>query len=508
MATATQQKRLKTLFEQSMQEGGLRKFRENWEKSIGIHQRERSCLTPDGERQNRFEQAFDANDRAVDHRDWSVGEALCAVIGPSWRSSLDQFWQRAAAARFEGVGSDIMAGDTPYVSAGLDVVAGLLNARSLQRAKDPEWIWDRMCTVEEAVGEGGFHIGSRVRPDDQTFQDLADGQMPPTQKVTSTRVHRNRTLNQGLRAKVNYWALRDDLTSQIMESVDQVSVFVLSERERKVADALMGVATGTTLGSGPSVGVPGNAVPMTQDGLNFFPWQTGTLGTNANATNPAPENGVAVANFANDGTATGSSGGDGKGLTDYTTIVRALQTLYANNDPFTGLPPNMSFQGMQFLVAPAAKVQLEFLLQAKAIWQIANYGFNPGIGAAGTVGGATVSDYNIVEKMKLEIVESQYWFNRLVTAGVYKVGSTGTAYQTKLTNGPTDSYNTAGSIMSAYFMGHFKECLSYWQRMPYQTIQVPLSSVEYGEQTVLLVEHRERGFPFWKEPRKVWRTWA
>ena len=502
MATAQQQKKLKQLFEQSMTEGGLAAFRRNWEQSIGI----RDHQTPTGSVQ-RYEQAGDVfrdEHRQTHEQDasgnWHVGEVFSAIVGPEWRQTFEQFYQRAARQRFEGTGGDVMAGDTPYVSAALDVVAGLLNARALARAAHPEWIWDRMCDVQEASGEGGFHIGSRLDPNsnDGSGTDLADGQMPPTGRVISTRVHRNRTLRQARRMKVNFWAVRDDLTSQIMETVDEFTVVVLTERERKVADALMGVATSATLASGAAIGTAGQAMPMIQDGLAFFPYQNGVYGTNANATTAAPENGVYVANFAN------AYDSNGVGLTNYNAIANALQILHGNRDPFTKLPKRIDFNRMQFLCAPAiAATQLKVLLQQQALWQIAWGSATPA-----SISNATVSSYNLIEAMNLEIIESQYWMNRLVDAGIYSVSSAGAASQTKLTNAQGDSYNTPGSMMSAFSMGHFKRALIYWQRMPYQTIQVPLSSTEYGEETVLVQDHRERGQVFWHDPREVFRAYA
>ena len=398
-----------------------------------------------------------------------------------------------------------MAGDTGLVSAGLDVIAGLMNARALARAQDPEWIWDRMCTVEQANGEGGFHIGSRTRPDNYPFTDLSPGQGLATAKLTQTRIHRNRTLNQGLRVKVNFWAIRDDLTGQIMESVDQGgSLPVLTERERKVADALLGVSQGTgsantfatTTSSGTTIGTDGLAVPQIQDGLTFYPWQKGVYGINVNATVVSPENGLAIANYGN------CNDTDGYGIADYTAIVRAFQCLSKNRDPFTGLPIPADLTGMQVLIPPAGEIQFKFLLEAYALWQIGNSGFTT------TGGTAQQSAYNYLATRKLDIIMSQYWFNRLIDVGVAKVSSNGTYSQQKLTYAVGDTFSTVGSIMSAFYMGRFKEALIYWQRMPYQAVQVPLSSIEHGEQTVIVQDHRERGQAFWHNPRVCWRAWA
>lgn len=497
MATATQQRKLKGLFEQTMPKGGRFAFREAWEQSVGVHQRELSS----GARVP----FFDGQKRELEHGNWQVGEVMYSMLGPRWKESFEQFWSRGAESRFEGVGQSITSGDTPYVTAALDVVAGLMNARALERAASPEWIWDRMCQVQEATGEGGFHIGSRVSPTNVAFRDLGDSQSLPTAKATSTRVHRNRSLKQGLRAKVNYWQLRDDLTSQIMETVDQFALIVQSERERKVADGAMGISSGTTLATGVNIGALGQAMPVVQDGLTWFPWLSGSYGSNAGAGINAPENNVAVANYANNGT----GGGDGQGLTDYTAIVRAIQILTKNRDPFTGLPVQVPFIGMQFFVpTEAAKVQLEFLLRAKVLWQVLN-----AVSPANAAFSNTASEYNLVENMKLEILTSQYWANRLTDVGAAYCAANAATPQTLtrqvLTNNAGDTYATAGSVMSFFMMGRFRDALIYWQRQPYHTVSVPPSSVDIGEETVLIQDHRERGQLFWSDKmRHAFRTWS
>ena len=515
MATAVQQKTLKKLFDSSMEQGGLQAFHQNWEDSIGVKTSERQYLDDEGAvATSRHEQFYEPTEDQFrdDHRaqhsenasgNWAIGEVFESLLGPRWKKTFEQKWQSASNMRFEGFGGAMMSGDTPYVSAALDVVAGLMNARALARAQDPEWIWDRVVDVQEAAGEGGFHIGSRLDPAsfDGTGADLADGQAPPTSKDTQTRVHRNRSKRQARRVNVNYWKMRDDLTGQVMETVDQNGLILLTERERKVADALMGVASSATLASGTDIGKVGQAMPIVQDGLAWFPWQKGVYGTAAGSNIgynvAASENGALIQNYGNCGD------GDGLGLTNYTFLQTALQVLSSNLDPFTGLPTPVSMKGMQFLMTPATAIQLKILLQSEDLWQIAW-----GSAAPASISTATVSKAKIVAEMGLEILESQYWFNRLNTVGIYSQPATGAATQQKLTNNPGDNYATPGSIMSAYFMGHFKQALTYWQRMPYQTVQIPLGSVEMGEQTVLVQDHHERGQVFWHNPRLCWRSFA
>jgi hypothetical protein len=374
----------------------------------------------------------------------------------------------------------------------------------------PEWIWDRVCQVEQATGEGGFHIGKRVDPSDQdqgTATDMGETQTPPVVNLIATRVHRNRTHYMRRRVKVTYWQIRDDLTGQVMETVDEAgSIPVLRERERKVADALLGVSTSTTLSTGQTFDIGGAAPSMTQDGLTFFPYHQGFWNNNAGTGVAAQENGIVIADFANQGSG-GSSGGDGQGLTDYTALVRAMQLLVANRDPFTKLPPEINFRGMQFLLlTPAARVQMDFLLQAQTLWQILN-AINPPNAAFTN----TSTDFNLVREMALEVLVSQFWGNRATDVGLaYQTSSSaiGSISQQKLTFASGDTYATPGSLMSCFLMGHFREAMIYWQRQPYTAMGVPLSSIEVGEQVVIVQDHFEQGEPFWHNPRLVYRTWA
>ncbi len=500
MASITQQKKIKTLFEQSMQQGGLAAFRTNWEQSIGLVDQQYSARDSEGTPHPRTRRVFDREKREVDFRDFTIGETAAALLGPHWRNSFEQFHQRAAALRFEGNGGTVMSGELPYVSAAIDVIAGLANARALERPTMENFIWDQMCGVTEIVGEGGFDIITRTGGD-KPSRDLADGQPIPTSTLTSSRVHRNRTLNQGLRVKINKYTILDDLTGTLYQSIDENADQVLLERERKVADAVLGISLtkggantfALTVSQGASIGEDDLAIPVVQDGLTFFPYQKGTYGSNAGSAAVAPENGKLIRNYGN------CNFTDGAGLTDYNALVRALTVLTANRDPFSGRPLDVPLNGMTFLVTPASRVQLDFLLQAQQLWQVA-----ANLTAAG--GKNTVSGYNYFQALGLNIVTSQYWFNRLVDVGTVTLAANGTyAHQTL---NATAGYSTVASIHSAMYMGHFKRAVKYAQRLPYTVVQVPLSSQEYAEEVVLVQDVRERGQAYWVDPRLVWRAWA
>ena len=488
---ATKQKKLRSLFEASMSQGGLPAFRRNWEQSIGLQEDDRGQLH------------FDPEKREVDYKDFHVGAVMDALVGPRWRGTFERSYQRASNMRFEGLGGTVMSGELPYVSAAIDVIAGLANARALERPRAPQFIWDSFCTPTEINGEGGFDI--IVRTDgDKPSTDLADGEPIPTVTLKGSRIHRNRTLNQGLRTKINKYTIMDDLTGTLYSAVDENADQVLNERERKVADCVMGVALTTggantfalTVSQAAAIGSDGLAIPVQQDGVTFFPYQKGVYGAagaNSGAVVTSPQNGKYVRNYGN------CNFTDALGLTDYNAFVRALNILTQNRDPFSGLPYPLDLAGMTILVSAASEIQMKFMLQAEALWQVAS-----SLTAAG--GLVTISNMNMLRDLNLNVKTSQVWMNRLLDVGVTTLAANGT--YAHLGFNATAGYATAASINSVLYMGHFKEAVRYAQRNPYTVMQVPLSSDEYAEEVVLVQDVRERGQAYWVNPRVVWRAWA
>lgn len=488
MGEAAKERKVKDLYEKSMEAGGPAAFRMNFEQSLGVHTDEH--MSQDGV--SRQVQVFDKNRREVNYRDLNVGGCLCSLLGPDWRNKFEQNWVNASKTRFEGVGGVQMAGDLPYVSAALDVIAGLANARALDREQAPEWLWDRFCTPMEVMGEGGFDIGSRPNFDvskQQDGTDLAPGQRGPTVDLVGTRIHRNRTRRQMKRVQINKWLVVNDMTGQIFQAVDDVADLVLYERERKVADMCMGIGSATD-----------PAGQMSQDGLTFFPYQSGIYGATAGTNLVSPQNQKMVQDFAN-----APVGGDGVGFADYTFIVRALQILAANRDPFTGLPLTPAMEGMTLLVAPAAKPQIEYLLGQIALWQMGNGGLT---NANGT---NTVSGYDLLKQLRLEVIASQVWTNRVLDKGIQiatPAAGGAASYKANFTNAVSDTAKTAGSVLSFGILGHFKEAVKYHVLEPFTSSVVPLGPDQYAEQTVHIQDFHECGAPYFVNPRKVWRQYA
>jgi hypothetical protein len=498
---AAKEREIKVLYDASMPKGGLPAFKLNFEQSLGVHYDEH--MTQDG--QSHTVQKLDTNRRVLDHTDLHVGGCMNALLGRDWRTKFEGGWKQAIHLKYEGVGSATMPGDLPYVSAALDVIAGLANARALERAAaKPRWIWDEMCTPVEIMGEGGFDIGARADFDVNQVQDgtnLAPGQRGPTVKLLGTRVHRNVSLRQHKRAMINKQTVINDLTGQLFQAIDDVDDLVCYERERKVADLALGIG---------SAAFP--ATYFSKDGLSVFPYQAGiwaaagttptstvgNIGTNL----PSPQNQKCVTNYANAVT------NDGHGFDSYLLLVRALQVLTSNHDPFTGLPLEVPLEGMKIWCAPAAKPQVEFLLGQLVLWQIQNAaGTTTGLSGAGS---ATQSGYDLLKAMKIEVVTSQIWADRVLNIGLQKAtpyNSNTAAYQT-FTNLTASSYNTANSILGLGLLGHFKNAIHYHMIEPFNTAAAPLGPDQVAEQVVHIQDFFEQGSAYWVRPWEVWRFYA
>jgi hypothetical protein len=458
--------KIKKLFETSMEQGGLPAFRANWEQSIGI------VTNEDGNK------VLDNSKKEIDYKDFEIGRVCQTLMGNDWRNTFEQNWQAASRLRFESGGGTILPGSLPYVSAAIDTVAGLANARALDRPSAPQFIWDSLCSVQEAVGEGGYDV--IIRPaGTKPSTDLADGQQLPTTQLKGSRVHRKRTKNQGLRTKVNLYTVLDDLTGTLYQAIDEVSDQVLNERERKVIDCLCGIYDPQNEG----------VIYVEQDGQQFFPYQY------AVGTTPAPDNGVVVQNYKNACISTG----DTYGLGDYTCVERAFTMLYGNKDPFTGLPVDIGLNGMKFIVAPRSFIQAKYIMNAREVWQ----GNSAGITAA--YGKNTIAA-NPLDGMGFSILTSQIMANRLSGVGISQYNALTTALQ--MTDNAADTFSTADSLASFFLMGHPEKAIKYLQRQPYTVQQVPLGSTEYGEQTVLVQDVRERGQAYWVDPRQMVRIFA
>jgi len=468
------EKVIKKLYESSMEaakEGGVKAgldaYRTNFEQSLGIVVDEDTGV-----------KTYDANQRELDHNNLDIGRLGTALLGRDWAKVYEGNWVKASqnAQVFEGQGGAVLAGTLASVSALTDSIAGLANARALEKQMDPEFIYNEMCTETEVTGEGGYDIRVRTAGENPRT-DLADGEAFPSVSLKPTRIHRNRSHRQGIRTKLSLQTVMDDLTGTLYEAVDENSLLVLNERERKVADCLMSI--GTAVAPAGKIGQPGLVVPVQQDGSSFAPYQTSLN------TSPSPENQLLVQNYVN--AVNGSAP-----PTNYTCIEQAIGTLVGNVDPFNGLPVQLNFKELQMFVVPATMIQAHNLLEATEIWNIGSVGLT-------TAYAKNMVTPNPLKPFQISLHTSQIWAKRLVDVGI--IGQV-------FTNTATNNYTTANDIRGFWMLGHFKKAVKYAVRQPYQVQQVPLSSIEYGSQIVLVQDVFEQGQCYFINPRVCYRAYS
>ena len=422
---------------------------------------------------------FNANspDREFDHNDFQFGEIMQNALKADWRTKFENSYQDSCRVRFNVIGSSSVNSDAPYTSAAVDVIAGLVNARALARPQSPKYIGHEFCKEEEIVGEGGFLIGKRADFTQPINTDLPKDAMPPTVKLTETRVHRNRPKKTGVQLMLNKFYIADDLTGQAMEAVDEYSDIVLVPKENKIADANLGI------GGTSGYLIPGQTQTMKiiyqEAGLGGYPYQASAVAT------VSPENGKQVLNFVN------CVNSDVIGLADYTILERAMYML-ENVDPFTSLPVATDFNGMMMWVHPRSYMQAERILNVKRQWRTGSTSITTALGSM-------ADGPNPLEPYGIKLRTSQLWAKRLTDVGI---GSGG------MTHAFSDTYTTAGSALSLYLIGHFQQGTTYFIREPYTAQELQLTGDDVAMGTALRMWFNENGEATNVNPRCRWRAYA
>lgn len=525
MATVGQNAReLKRLFEVSMEKGAQdgdsfippsrQAFVTNLEQLVGIETRE----TPRGKRYKKF----NPDKVKVPLDDLDVTAFAAEIAGRSWDTQFEQqFGAVVNSTRFESVGMPQMAGSLPITCAINDAYGVLLDGRVYAEEADEGYIGDEFVTIEEpvvgptgAVVNGGFRAGRRtaVSSNDTTGTDVGEAIIPPDMgQALETLLHINRAR---LNARQYSWTMDSVRFNRIADDIStalNAERVVKFEEERKISDIVLGV--GSSLGStaAGNIGDPGVAIPVQIGGLEFYPYQCGTwaspgsavaAGTNAGSATGGPLNGMYEQNYAN------AVDANGAGITQ-AVLAQVLAQRIANRDPFTNDVIPASLKGDTIWVAnDAAEIQLLTLLYQ---WFVGQWAVTAGYAAGGPVTPTTVSLFNFAKEQNLVIKKSQRWANRLTDVGILSDnGTRGSFAAATLTFTPaTDTFQTAGSILSAFVIGRPKETYGKHLLQPFmvEDFNVPGDMQMRGIAGLRKVS--ERSMTFFKQvPRKMSRAYA
>ena len=523
MATIGQNAReLKTLFEQSMEKGAndgdqfvppsRHAFATNLEQLIGIETR----FTPRGKKYKKYNAA--KVKVPVDQLD--ISAFGMEVAGHDWPTQFEQNYDAVVKSnRFEAVGTPQMASTLPITCAINDAYGIFLDGRVYMEEADESYIGDEMCTVEEpivtsngAIVNGGFRAGRRtsVQSNNTEGVDVGEAIIPPNMgQQLETVLHVNRAR---LNARQYSWTLDsvrfNRIADDIASAVNAAQV-VKYEEERKVADITLGVGTALAASSSANIGDPGLAVPVQVGGLEFYPYQNGAWATGGTAianTNNAgcavvsPLNGMYEQNYAN------AYDTNGAGITE-AVLQFILQQRIMNRDPFTNDVIPGSIKGDTIFVAnDAAEIQLLTLMYTWFIGQ----GYLYSGTTAGTATPSLTSLYAFVKDQGLTVKKSQRWANRLTDVGVLTDEATvGTYLAQKLTFAVTDTFTTAGSIMSFFLIGRPKEAIGKNMLQPFavEDFNVPGDMQMRGIAGLRKVSERSQTF-FRDVPRRLSRAYA
>jgi hypothetical protein len=518
MATLGQCAReLKKLFEQSMKDGAndgdqfippsRQAFITNLEQLVGIE----TAYTRGGKKHKRFNKTK----VKIPVGDLDISAFGMEAIGHDWPTQFEQrFGAVVNSTRFEAVGTPQMASSLPITCAVNDAYGVLLDGRVYAESADEGYIGDDFVTVEEpivdrngAVVNGGFRAGRRtaVASNDTMGVDVGEGIIPPNMgQELETLLHINRAR---LNARHYSWTLDsvrfNRIADEVAKAVNATRV-VKFEEERKVADIVLGVGTSLASSANGDIGEPGKAIPVQIGGLEFYPYQNGSWGTgggtgsNAGQAAVSPLNGMYEQNYGN------AIDTNGQGITQ-AVLAKLLAQRIANRDPFTNDAMPASLQGDTIWVAnDAAEIQLLSMLYQ---WFIAQSSLTTA--SATAPGVATL--YNFAKEQNLKVKKSQRWANRLTDVGVLTDEATiGTFLAQTLTFTPaTDTFATAGSILSAMVIGQPKEVYGKHLLQPFavEEFNVPGDMQMRGFAGLRKVS--ERSMTFFKDvPRKMSRAYA
>ena len=513
-------KEVKKLFEASMAQGAKdgddfippsrQAFVTNLEQMVGIETR----YTRGGKRYKKYNK----DKVKIPVEDLDISAFGMEAIGRDWPTQFEQkFGDMMHSTRFESVGTPQMASSLPITCAVNDAYGIFLDGRVYQEEADEGYIGDDFVTVEEpivdrngAVVNGGFRAGRRtaVQSNDTAGVDVGEAIIPPGMgQELETLLHINRAR---LNARQFSWTLDSVRFNRIADDVSKAinaARIVKYEEERKVADIVLGVGSSLASSSSGNIGEPGLAIPVQIGGLEFYPYQNGVWATGGTAianTNNAgcavvsPLNGTYEQNYAN------AIDTNGLGITQQSLGMILAQRI-ANRDPFTGDVIPASLQGDTIWVAnDAAEIQLLSMMYQ---WFIAQTGLTAATAAA--PGYATL--YNFAKDQKLTVKKSQRWANRLTDVGVLTDEATvGTFLAQKLTFTPaSDTFQTAGSILSAFVIGRPKETYGKHLLEPFQVQDFNVPGDMQMRGIAGLRKVSERSMTFFKEvPRRMSRAFA
>ena len=530
MATLGQNAReLKKLYEASMTQGALvelpdgtkqhippcrEAFRLNMESLIGVE----TLMTPRGKTYKKLNRAK----IKIPVRELDIQALGMEMNGRNWDTHFEQTCGDIhSVTRFEAIAPPQMAASLPITCAINDAYGIFLDGRVYEEEADASYIGDEMCTVQEpivagngAVVNGGFEAGRRtaVPSNDTSGIDVGEAVLPPGMgQMQETMVHRNRAR---LNARQYSWTYDSVMFNRIADDVTSAldaTRIVKFEEERKVADACLGVGTSLSSSANANIGDPGLAMPVQIGGLEFYPYQNGTWATgggtvgsttNAGVATPSPLNGHYEQNFAN------AYDANGAGITQQV-LAQILAQRIANRDAFTqDVIPNDLKGDTLFVANDAAEIQVLTLMFQ---WFIGQWGTVLGGVPASPVTPTTVSLFNFAKDQGLTIKKSQRWANRLTDVGVLTDNATrGTFASQVLTFTPSsDTFFTAGSILSFFLIGRPKEIVHKLMLAPFRVEDFNVPGDEQMRGVAGLRKISERSQVFYKRvPYRLSRAYA
>ncbi len=287
---------------------------------------------------------IDQSKKQVNARDVDFTEIMQTFLQPHYGRNITEgdIHQAMGTIRLAETGGGAPLGPSAMldVNAFRSSVFGLLDALAAEPAEEVDYLSERLIPTRQVNTNGGYYIGARGESD--LYADpLEEGEAAPLTGIKPSKIKLPEQYRRGKAVKITSHMMKYDRTTQIQEAVDKAGTGVKFQKEKDVAQCVMGI-------------------------VNTFEQDGKTANTYQDAATDAPNTYVNTSINA---------------LSSYTDINDALTLLRRIRDPYTGRPVGLKAP-YTLIVSPDEQALVSSIVRSTMTRQVQDgadqrYGANP-----------------------------------------------------------------------------------------------------------------------------------
>ncbi len=287
---------------------------------------------------------IDQTKKQVNARDVDFTEVMQTFLQPHYGRHISEsnLHEAVGIIRLVETGGGAPLGPSAMmdVNAFRSSVFGLLDALAAEPAEEVDYLSERLIPTRAVKTNGGYYIGARGEKDLYT-EPLEEGGAAPLAGILPSKIKEPEQYRRGKAVKLTSHMFIYDRTSQIQESVDKAGTGVKFQKEKDVAQCVMGI-------------------------VNTYEQDGKAANTYQDAATDAPNNYVNTSINP---------------LTSYTDVNDALTILRRIRDPYTGRPVGLKAP-YTLIVSPDEQATVSSIVRSTMIRQNQDstdqrYGPNP-----------------------------------------------------------------------------------------------------------------------------------